>query len=235
MDEQSLKPTLEKLEHYYSICNERFYGNELQKAVITVSPDARKRAYGWCTTWKAWGSGQVKTPDDIADMSEEEIASLNESGSYEINMVAEYLTRPLEEVVGTLLHEMAHLWNIQQGIQDCSRNGYYHNRKFKDAAEAHGLAVEKTEKYGYSMTKLNDEAVSFLKEIGAEGFNLYRKPFYFINKDKPEMPDADEGEKPKQSSRRYVCPGCGNIIRATKVVRVACMDCGLQMLEEPVK
>ena len=176
------------------------------------------------------GSGQIKTPDDIADMSEEEITSLNESGSYEINMVAEYLTRPLEEVVGTLLHEMAHLWNIQQGIQDCSRNGYYHNRKFKDAAEAHGLIVEKTEKYGYSMTRLNDEAVSFLKEIGTEGFKLYRKPFCFINKDKPERPDADDGEKPKQSSHRYVCPGCGNIIRATKVVRVVVKDDGYEVI-----
>lgn len=50
----SLKTVIEKLESLFSKFNERFYEGELQKPVITVSPDTTKGAYGWCTSWKAW-------------------------------------------------------------------------------------------------------------------------------------------------------------------------------------
>ena len=32
----------------------------------------------------------------------------------------------------------------------------YHNKKFKEVAEKHGLTVEKDSKYGYCITKLNE-------------------------------------------------------------------------------
>lgn len=56
MSETSLKPVIDKLENLFSKFNEKFYGGELQKAVITVSPDTTKGAYGWCTAWKAWSN-----------------------------------------------------------------------------------------------------------------------------------------------------------------------------------
>ena len=38
------------------------------------------------------------------------------------------------------------------------------------------------------------------------------------------------GAPPKPSStRKYVCPCCGMSVRATKEVRIMCMDCGKQM------
>ena len=42
----------------------------------------------------------------------------------------------MAELAATLLHEMAHLYNLEHGIQDVSNNGYYHNMKFKATAEA---------------------------------------------------------------------------------------------------
>ncbi len=54
MNKQSLQPIIEKLESLFSKFNEKFYNNELQTPVITVSPDTTKGAYGWCTAWKAW-------------------------------------------------------------------------------------------------------------------------------------------------------------------------------------
>ena len=39
MSETSLKPVIDKLENLFSKFNEKFYGGELQKAIITVSPD----------------------------------------------------------------------------------------------------------------------------------------------------------------------------------------------------
>ena len=60
MKETSLKPVIEKLENLFSKFNEKFYNNELQTPIITVSPDTTKGAYGWCTAWKAWSVGEQK-------------------------------------------------------------------------------------------------------------------------------------------------------------------------------
>lgn len=130
MNEVSLKPVIDELETLFSKFNKAFFEGKLEKPVITVSPDHTRGAYGWCTGWKAWQDGT------------------KEGGYYEINLCAEYLNRPFEETCGTLLHEMVHLQNLQDNVQDTSRSGSYHNRKFKETAEAHGLTVEKGEKYG---------------------------------------------------------------------------------------
>ena len=117
MNEVSLKPVIDELETLFSKFNKAFFEGKLEKPVITVSPDHTRGAYGWCTGWKAWKAGE-------------------DEGHYEINLCAEYLNRPFEETCGTLLHEMVHLQNLQDGVQDTSRSGLYHNKKFKEAAEA---------------------------------------------------------------------------------------------------
>jgi len=58
---------------------------------------------------------------------------------------------------------MVHLKNLQDNIQDTSRSGKYHNKRFKDTAEQYGLVVEKSEKYGWCRTSLNAEAAAWLK------------------------------------------------------------------------
>jgi hypothetical protein len=147
MNEVSLKPVIDELETLFSKFNKAFFEGKLEKPVITVSPDHTRGAYGWCTAWKAWQDGT------------------KEGGYYEINLCAEYLNRPFEETCGTLLHEMVHLQNLQDNVQDTSRSGFYHNRKFKETAEAHGLTVEKGEKYGWHKTTLNPQAEAFVKSL----------------------------------------------------------------------
>lgn len=202
---QSLSPVIKKLETLFSNFNEHFYNGELEKPVLTVSPNSTKGAYAWCTAWKAW----IK-----ADAKENE-------GYYEINICAEHLSRPFEDIAETLLHEMVHLYNLQNEVQDTSRSGTYHNKKFKVAGEEHGLIVENSGKYGYSSTKLNDEAKAYIATFGDTKFELYRKQL-------PKMATKSS----KQSSRKYVCPYCGTIIRATKEVHVVCGDCGVEFEEE---
>lgn len=200
----SLKPVIGELEALFTTFNKALFEGKLEKPVITVSPDSTKGAYGWCTGWKAWNDGSEN------------------GGFYEINLCAEYLNRPFEDTCSTLIHEMVHLWNLQAGVQDTSRSGTYHNKKFKDAAEAHGLVVEKTEKHGYSKTSLSPESVAFVQSLGKSGFSLVR----------PRPLGLKGNSKSKQSSRKYVCPGCGAIIRATKEVFVICGDCELTFEEE---
>lgn len=183
MSATSLKPVIEKLESLFSSFNQKFYNGELQTPVITVSPDTTKGAYGWCTSWKAWSNldPDSKTTD-ISQMSKADLDAMQNEGFYEINICAEHLARPFEQVAETLLHEMVHLYNLQIGVQDTSRNGTYHNKKFE----------------------------------------LHRKHLTKI----PGL------SKAKQSSRKYVCPMCGLIIRATKEVNVICGDCGCAFEED---
>lgn len=98
-----------------------------------------------------------------------------DDGFYEINICAEHLARPFEQVAETLLHEMVHLYNLQIGVQDTSRGGTYHNKKYKEAAEKHGLTVEKDAKYGWTKTSLNDEAKAFVDGMQDKKFELHRK------------------------------------------------------------
>ena len=44
-------------------------------------------------------------------------------------------------------------------------------------------------------------------------------------------PTAQSGERRPSSTRKLVCPKCGNSVRATKEVRIMCMDCMEQMRE----
>lgn len=49
-----------------------------------------------------------------------------------------------------------------------------------------------------------------------------------------EDPDVSKPVRKKSSTRKYICPKCGLSIRATKAVRIACIDCGNVQMEEPV-
>lgn len=199
----SLQAVIAKLENLFEVFNKHFFNGELETPVIAVSPDTTKGAYGWCTTWKAWQGAK-------------------EGGYYEINMCAEHLSRPFPETCGMLIHEMVHLKNLQDKIQDCSRSGKYHNKRFKDTAELYGLMVEKDAKYGWCRTKLTDETIEWLKtEFPDEsGFTLHRDR-------KIKLTSSGKSS----SSRKYVCPECGTIIRATKEVNVECADCGVAFEE----
>lgn len=223
MSATSLKPVIEKLESLFSSFNQKFYNGELQTPVITVSPDTTKGAYGWCTSWKAWSNldPDSKTTD-ISQMSKADLDAMQNEGFYEINICAEHLARPFEQVAETLLHEMVHLYNLQIGVQDTSRNGTYHNKKFKEAAEQHGLDVGKDPKYGWTITTLDEDARAFVDSLQDKKFELHRKHL-------PKIPGLS---KAKQSSRKYVCPMCGLIIRATKEVNVICGDCGCAFEED---
>jgi len=203
----SIMPIIKALEHLYGKFNKKFFDNKLSKIVVTLSKEGRRNAYGWLTTKMVWQD--------------------NEDRYYEINLCPEYLNRPIEEICGTLLHEMVHLKNALDEIQDCSRSSQYHNKKFKLCAERHGLNVVKTAKYGWADTSLKPETLEFIETLKLKDFELFRN----LNFPKADIEDGDEGEADSEeapktsSSRKYVCPVCKLSIRATKEVRVRCDKC----------
>ena len=188
------------LNKVFDLLNAEFFENALSRPTITIQ-----------STPRAYGHFSLREDTWVSKLG----------GTHEINIGAGTLARPIEEVTATLLHEMVHYYNYENGIQDCSRGNTYHNRRFKAAAEAHGLIVEKGEKYGWHKTTLNPEALEFVQSLGKSGFSLVR----------PRITGL-KGSSKKNTSRKYVCPCCGAIIRATKEVHVICADCDCEFQEE---
>ena len=190
--------------------NDRYFENVLSRPVITIQ--STPKAYGHYTLYDAWSVD-------------------GEKGMREINIGAGTLSRPIENVVATLLHEMVHYWNDLHGIKDCCRGGTYHNRKFKELAEACDLRIDHHAIYGWSITSPTDALVEFCLEKGLTEIRLCRNDFHSIHvpgagthTGKTTGPDG-YGKKKPSSTRKYICPCCGLSVRATKNVNVGCLDC----------
>lgn len=96
-----------KTEEMFDLFNEHFCEGELSLPAITVSPDGGARSL-----WLGAVSTRYGTPA---------ARSIRKSIS-----VPSTLTDPSSSCA-TLLHKMAHLYNLVHCIQDVSNNGYYHN------------------------------------------------------------------------------------------------------------
>ena len=199
--------TVGYLEKLYRKLNERFFENTLSMPIITVQ--STPRAYGHLSINHIWEQG--------------------EEANFELNIGAETLKRPIDEICATLIHEMTHQYNITHGVQDTSRNYTYHNEKFKTEAEKHGIIIEKIPVYGWTKTIPSDELIQFCIDEQLDEILIQRKETYSLIKPKGGAKDKDNGEKTKgkakTSTRKYQCPSCGNSFRATKDINVLCMDC----------
>ena len=188
----------------YDFFNEKLFGVELEKPVITISPDEKNKAYGWITRDKLWKKDE------------------NDEGMYEINLSAQFLNRSIFETAATLIHEMCHQWARVNDFQDTARSGSYHNKLFRKIAEDHGLNVELNGGRGWSVTTLKESTYRLLENFIEQNsvISVYR-----------EMPKKPKRVR-NLSVRKYVCPDCEASVRATKVVNVVCGDCNKQMREE---
>ena len=200
------------LNKIFDLLNESFFENELSRPTITIQ-----------STPRAYGHFSLREDTWVSKLG----------GTHEINIGAGTLSRPIEEVVSTLLHEMVHYYNYERGVQDCSRGNTYHNRKFREEAERRGLIVEHSDKYGWSHTSPSDLLLDFVLENDLSDILINRNEFSGFqmggtgtHSGTPITPTAK-----KSSSRKYICPCCGTSIRATKKVNIGCLDCGVPMIE----
>lgn len=72
----------------------------------------------------------------------------------EIMLSGESLKRGAEDVLSTLIHECAHALASARAVKDVSRQGRFHNGKFKDLAEELGIEVQRDSTIGWSITTL---------------------------------------------------------------------------------
>ena len=200
------------LNKVFDLLNDEFFESALSRPTITIQ--STPKAYGhFSLRDDAWISKNGKT--------------------HEINIGAGTLARPIENVCATLLHEMCHYFNYENGVQDCSRGGTYHNKQFKATAEAHGLIVAHSDRYGWSHTEPSDALLDFVLENSLTDILINRNEFTAFQiggTGTHSGTDIPTLTKRPSSTRKYICPCCGVSVRATRSVNSACMDCNSPMV-----
>lgn len=201
--EVSMEVTIKELHVAYRKLNEVFFKNELPTPAIVIQSQGNRSAYGWVSVEKIWTSqdGEIQ--------------------QYELGIASEHLNNRENgylDVIQTLLHEMCHIANLEEGIQDCSRGNTYHNRKFKTRAENSGMVYpfdKPCPKLGFSQVVLTDSTKAIVQNIGIDesAFLIGRMDF------------SGAKAKKKSNSYKWVC-GCGQIVRTTKPELFAhCPEC----------
>ena len=202
------------LEKAFRLINEDWFEGKLEMPIITIIPTPR--AYAHYTTVNVW---------DTAN-----------GAKREINVASGTLDRNLEDIIASLMHEMVHMFNdTVLNVQDCSRAGQWHNRLFAIEAEKHGLTVEKSPKYGYAITGCDDSLLEWviahdeLREIEMCRSNIWHNATGIGGKS--TNGGAPASTSSNSHSRKYICPKCGNSVRATKIVNLICGDC-MELMQE---
>lgn len=224
MNKMSISPIISALEDAFDWLNNRFYEGTLPRPVITMSEGKDKyRGWFWAGTQKNPDGGKIWHTKD------------GSQSANELNVCSDSLNRSFEEIVDTLCHEMVHCYNDSIHVQDCARSGSRHNKKFKEAAEAHGMKwnppIEGDEasqadyrRVGYSRVSLKDD----VKDEVYEALSDLRDALV-IYRDVTSKVKGKRVSK-KQSVIKYMCPCCGNSCRATKEIRITCTDCEAEMV-----
>ena len=201
-----------QLEKIYFHLNEDFFEGALSIPIITVQ--SKPGTCGHCSVAKVW-----QRPD---------------GSTYELNIAAEVLNYPIEETLDTMIHEMVHLYCRENGIKEVSRGGAYHNGRFKEEAEKRGLECYRCGQYGWN-TKPGERLLEYAlskdwNEIRI-GRNSGFQPIRIGSTGTSQSGAVTGSERRPSSTRKLQCPCCKNSVRATKNVRIMCMDCMQQMVE----
>ena len=163
---------------------------------------------------------------------------------HELFVGGEGLSRGARSLMGTLIHEAAHAWAEANGIKDCSRQGRYHNDKFRLIAETFGLKLTHSAELGWSTTELPDETAN---EYGDAIFALDLA--ISAHRDMPKMVQVTgtsgtrgttvtvptAGRTSNNNGVVVVC-GCNRKLRVSRTVlamgAISCGVCGEEFAEK---
>jgi hypothetical protein len=188
----SIQPAISESERAYRELKPLFPGGiPGDNPVITIQPSRSASSLGALTPC-AWENRQGREVN-------------------EISIAAEHLSRPIDEILATLLHEMVHHANALRAVRDRSAEGY-HNRALRDLPRAVGLIVQRDGRHGWVSTGLGPKA-----QRAVYGLNVNQHAFEIFRK------NQGPGKRPTKM-RKWSC-GCTTVRCATDL-RAACESCG---------
>lgn len=181
------------LENIYRSLNIKFFNGELRDVIITLS--------------------SKESTNHAIKFDKESISGKKNVVGIEFNVNC--INKPIEQTVANIMHEMVHEYCRENNIK-CG-TASYHNEKFRQVADSHGLISSPSESkggypYGWGTSTANDELLAFIdqqgwKQIDVTGISFYKK-------------------KHKPFVRRWTCPVCGRKYETrTRDAIPACGNC----------
>ena len=202
---------IEIIESAINFLNKRLFDNKLSKIKVTIQPDTKSNSltYGWASS-NRWSNGKETI--------------------HELNITANSLKRPFQEIWVTLVHELIHIYAYCEGDPSMatSRQGRYHGKKFKELCDKFFLITEKNEAIGFITPhqKLTKEQQALLKEFKASCKINLRDLFKY------ERTLTFKESTPKPSSNsKYYCSVCDIVFTAKKGLNLICGCCGCNFEE----
>ena len=140
----------------------------------------------------------------------------------ELFVAGEGLERGAEDILVTLLHEAAHALAHARGIRDTSRQGRYHNRRYRAVARELGLDVAYHPHLGWTDTTLAEGTAQEYERAVAELAELSRS----LKRERERRPSAGE---PAAGAAMIGCVcGCGRRIRVSRrTLSAGAISCAL--------
>lgn len=132
---------------------------------------------------------------------------------HEVFIAGEGCRDGADRVLATTLHEAAHALAFVRGIEEVSRRGAYHNRRFKALAEELGLVCSQDPRLGWSPTLLSADGrnrwakeVQLLEEAVSPGYRRREDERIMVALG---LLPADPSERPALPAPVYPTPALG--------------------------
>jgi len=209
----TVKPTKETYDQFqqaYEYLNRALFKSELPNCLITLQ--RRNRTYGYFSG-DQFGRTDGLVTDEIA---------LNPR---------HFHNRPVAEVLATLAHEMAHLWQHHHGKPGRNR---YHNREWAERMKAIGLQPTTTGEDGgqetgdcvYHTIVPDGPFDTAVKKLLSRGFAISwieKPPAAKETSGQDAEGQEQEPDESKSGKRvKYTCPSCGLNAWAKHSVKLVC-------------
>ena len=137
------------------------------------------------------------------------------------------VNRPPRDVLGTLLHEMCHIWQFNFG--KTSRNGY-HNAQWANKMLEVGLRPINAK----NPDRMTGQACTHAIEVEGVADRIFATIVDEFGADLViELPCAKTAKKkPKNSKVKFTCPECGANAWGKDSLHITCADCDQPMLSD---
>lgn len=188
----------------------------VRRGEVTLGHFAASR---WYTTAPVAENPAGDTEQD----DEKDTAAVGEQlpGLAELFVGGEGLRRGARAALATLLHEAAHGVALVRGIKDTSRQGRYHNARYRALGEELGLSIAMDGNRGWSGTRLpGDTAAEYAGELAqlAEAITAYRRA---------ESGPGEKGTSRNNPPATCACAPARRIRVARSVLELGPISCGV--------
>ena len=207
----TVTPTAEQykaLEYLFDYFNRELFNDKLPRVLLTLSKHNRANGYFIPKYWN--------------NKAQTEISEIALNPNF-------FNVRGAKLVTSTLVHEMCHLWQEEDGT---APRRCYHNKDFAKKMESVGLI---TSSDGTTNGKRTGQNMTHYIEDGG----LFEQAYEKLDKDNIFLPWVPKGgkevttkRKPRNKSTKYTCPICGEHVRGKLGLNLKCANCNEFLLPD---